>query len=102
MIVNNFDNHVRTFGITFEEADYDEADYQNEMVNFLQCCHSEIQATNESIGSEFQEAVWHCEKPLLRTSPIPMLRLSMLTFDNRLKLAGVTKGDAYDKSKIDV
>ena len=95
MIVNNFDNHVRTFGITFEEADYDEADYQHEMVNFLQCRHSEIQATNESIGSEFQEAVWHCEKPLLRTSPIPMLRLSRLVRDSGFKV--VLSGEGADE-----
>jgi len=95
LIVKNFNNEVRTFGITFEEADFDEADYQHEMVDFLGCRHSEIQSTNESIGAQFPKAVWHCEKPLLRTSPIPMLRLSGLVRDSGFKV--VLSGEGADE-----
>jgi len=95
LIVKNFDNRVRTFGITFEEADFDEADYQGEMVDFLQCCHSETRATNDAIGTYFQQAVWHCEKPLLRTSPIPMFCLSRLVRENGFKV--VLSGEGADE-----
>jgi asparagine synthase (glutamine-hydrolysing) len=95
LIVKNFNNAVRTFGITFEEASFNEQDYQREMVDFLQCRHSEIQTSNEDIGAQFQEAVWHCEKPLLRTAPIPMLRLSRLVRDSGFKV--VLSGEGADE-----
>ncbi len=95
LIVRNFNNAVRTFGITFEEADFNEQDYQKEMVQFLQCRHSEIEATNESIGTEFQRALWHGEKPMLRTAPIPMLRLSQLVRDSGFKV--VLSGEGADE-----
>ncbi|MBN1361371.1 MAG: asparagine synthase (glutamine-hydrolyzing) [Sedimentisphaerales bacterium] len=95
LIVKNFNNAVRTFGITFEEAGFDEQDYQNEMVRFLRCNHSEIQTTNESIGAQFQQALWHCEKPVLRTAPIPMLRLSRLVRDSGFKV--VLSGEGADE-----
>ncbi len=95
LIVKNFNNAVRTFGITFEEDGFNEEDYQKEMVRFLQCNHSEIQATNEGIGAQFQEAVWHSERPLLRTAPIPMLRLSRLVRDSGFKV--VLSGEGADE-----
>ena len=95
LIVRNFNNRVRTFGITFEERAFDEADYQREMVDFLKCHHSEVQATNESIGTHFSEAVWHCEKPLLRTAPLPMLQLSRLVRDQGFKV--VLSGEGADE-----
>ena len=95
LIVRNFNNRVRTFGITFEERDFDETDYQREMVDHLQCHHSEVQATNKSIATHFPEAVWHCEKPLLRTAPLPMFHLSRLVRDNGFKV--VLSGEGADE-----
>jgi asparagine synthase (glutamine-hydrolysing) len=76
MVVRNFDSDVRTFGIRFEQDGFDEGEHQNRMVSFLKANHTEIKATNESIGSFLPECLWHCEKPLLRTAPVPLFMLS--------------------------
>jgi asparagine synthase (glutamine-hydrolysing) len=65
------------------------------MVRFLQCRHSEVEATNDSIAAHFQDAVWHGEKPLLRTSPIPMLCLSRLVRESGFKV--VLSGEGADE-----
>jgi asparagine synthase (glutamine-hydrolysing) len=76
LVVRNFNSNVRTFGIRFEEDGFDEGKYQSQMVSFLETGHTEMQATNEKIGESFPECLWHSEKPLLRTAPIPLFLLS--------------------------
>ena len=76
LVVRNFNSDVRTFGIRFEEDDFDEGQYQSQMVSFLQTAHTEMQATNERIGESLPDCLWHSEKPLLRTAPIPLFLLS--------------------------
>jgi len=95
LVTKNFNNRVRTFGIRFEQAEFDEGDYQNEMVSFLQCNHSEINATNDDIGNTLEQVLWHCEKPLLRTSPIPLFLLSRLVNDSGFKV--VLTGEGADE-----
>ena len=46
-VKKNFNNELRSFGIRFENKDYDEGRFQNEMVDFLKVNHSEIIASNE-------------------------------------------------------
>ena len=95
LIVRNFNNRVRTFGITFEEARFNEAAYQNEMVQFLGCSHSEVLATNRGIGDRLARVLWHCEQPLLRTSPVPLFDLSGLVRDSGFKV--VLSGEGADE-----
>jgi len=77
-VKNNFNNELRSFGIRFENEDYDEGSFQNEMVEYLDVNHSEIIASNNDIGSNLEDVLWHTEKPLLRTAPIPLYLLSNL------------------------
>ena len=62
LIARNFNNKVKTFGIRFEEEDFDEGDQQKDMVLFLNANHREIHATNEKIRVSFPEVIWHSEK----------------------------------------
>ncbi len=95
MIVRNFDNDVKTFGIRFQEQQFDEGDHQKEMVEYLNAKHSEIYATNDKIGNALPDVVWHAEKPLLRTSPVPLYLLSQLVRDSGLKV--VLTGEGADE-----
>lgn len=95
LVVKNFDSDVRTFGIRFEQGAYDEGKYQEKMVSFLKAHHTELQATNEKIGTCFPEVLWHCEKPLLRTAPVPLFLLSQLVRQNNLKV--VLTGEGGDE-----
>lgn len=95
MVVRNFNSDVRTFGIRFEQAEFDEGEHQNRMVSFLNADHTEIQATNDRIGSTMPDCLWHCEKPILRTAPVPLFLLSELVNQNGLKV--VLTGEGADE-----
>lgn len=95
MVVKNFDSDVRTFGIRFEQTGFDEGEHQNRMVSFLKVNHTEIQATNNSIGDSLLECLWHCEKPILRTAPVPLFLLSKLVNQSGFKV--VLTGEGADE-----
>jgi asparagine synthase (glutamine-hydrolysing) len=95
LVVQNFDSDVRTFGIRFEEDEFDEGEYQQQMVSFLKTTHSEIHAGNDAIGAAFPDVVWHCEKPVLRTAPAPLYLLSRLVREHDLKV--VLTGEGADE-----
>lgn len=94
-VVNHFDNRVKTFGIRFEESAFDEGQHQNLMVDFLGTDHAEILATNERIGMSLRDVLWYCEKPILRTAPIPLFLLSDLVHQNGYKV--VLTGEGADE-----
>ena len=95
MVVRNFDSDVRTFGIRFEQKDFDEGEHQNRIVSCLKANHTEITATNEKIGASLPECLWHCEKPVLRTAPVPLFLLSELVNQSGLKV--VLTGEGADE-----
>ncbi len=95
LVAREFNNHVQTYGIRFQDEAYDEGQHQREMVSFLKVNHKEIMATDEHIGEAFAEVLWHCEKPLLRTSPIPLFLLSRLVRNDSLKV--VLTGEGADE-----
>lgn len=95
LVVKNFDSDVRTFGIRFEQDGFDEGEHQGRMVSFLGTNHTEIQATNEKIGASLPDCLWHCEKPLLRTAPIPLFLLSDVVNKSGYKV--VLTGEGADE-----
>jgi len=95
LVVKNFNNEVSTFGIRFEEEAFDEGEHQELMVSLLNANHRAIAATNEKIGSSFPYVIWHCEKPILRTAPVPLFLLSQLVHQNGLKV--VITGEGADE-----
>jgi len=86
---------LKTFGVRFDEAGYDEGSHQDEMAKFLGCEHHEILADARTIGDAFPDVVWHSEKPLLRTAPVPLFILSKLVSDNGIKV--VLTGEGSDE-----
>jgi asparagine synthase (glutamine-hydrolysing) len=95
LVKKDFNNHIRTFGISFEEAAFDESDYQNYMVSFLQTDHTGVQVKNEQIRTSFHKVLWHCEKPLLRTAPVPLFLLSRAVHQKDFKV--VLTGEGADE-----
>ncbi|TKJ38254.1 MAG: asparagine synthase (glutamine-hydrolyzing) [Planctomycetes bacterium B3_Pla] len=95
LVVRNFNNDVRTFGIRFEQDEFDEGEHQNQMVSFLGTNHTEIQATNDKIGASLPDCLWHCEKPVLRTAPIPLFLLSDVVHRSGYKV--VLTGEGADE-----
>jgi asparagine synthase (glutamine-hydrolysing) len=95
LVKKNFNSNVKTFGIRFEHEAFDEGRHQNQMVSFLNVNHDELEAANDKIGSALSRCLWHCEKPLLRTAPVPLFLLSQLVRDNNLKV--VLTGEGADE-----
>ena len=95
LVVKNFNSQVRTFGIRFEEDVFDEGDYQRQMVSYLNVDHADVRATNEEIGASLPDCLWHCEKPLLRTGPIPLYLLSRVVRQSGFKV--VLTGEGADE-----
>lgn len=94
-VVKNFNNQVRTFGIRFEESAFDEGTFQTQMVDYLRVNHTELIADNRTIGQNFSTIMWHTEKPILRTAPIPLFLLSQVVRDHNFKV--VLTGEGADE-----
>ncbi len=84
-----------TFGIRFDEEVFDEGTHQERMASFLGSAHHQIQVTPQRIGDAFAQTLWHCEKPLLRTSPVPLWLLSRVVNECGLKV--VLTGEGADE-----
>lgn len=95
IIKKNFNNKLNTFGIRFEDKDYDEGSFQQEMVNYLGVTHSELFIKSENISENLESVIWHTEKPILRTAPIPLFLLSSLVHKSGYKV--VITGEGSDE-----
>lgn len=95
LVANKFNHNVHTFGLVFEETDFDESTFQKEMVSYLQVNHTEVTAKNDHIAQNFAKVLWHCEKPLLRTAPVPLYLLSQQVRDQGFKV--VLTGEGADE-----
>lgn len=95
LVVRHFNSRVRTFGVTFEEDRFDESGHQRRMAKYLSVGHTEIAATNKSIRDNFKQVIWHAEKPLMRTAPVPLFLLSRLVQENNIKV--VLTGEGADE-----
>jgi asparagine synthase (glutamine-hydrolysing) len=87
--------HWNTFGIRFTQEAFDEGIHQEKVASFLGSSHRELWATPERIGDTFADTLWHCEKPLLRTAPVPLHMLSGLVRQSGLKV--VLTGEGADE-----
>ena len=95
IVSRKFNGNVMTFGIRFSEEQFDEGSHQQEMTQFLGVKHQEISVDSQSIANSFLDAVWYCEKPLLRTAPAPLYLLSKLVRQSEIKV--VLTGEGADE-----
>ena len=67
---------LRTFSLTFEDEEFDESDFQEELVRYLGTNHTTVRCRRADIGAAFPRAIWHAEAPVVRTAPVPLMLLS--------------------------
>jgi asparagine synthase (glutamine-hydrolysing) len=89
------DAPLRTFSVTFADAEFDESRYQREAVEFLHTNHQEVRCSAEQIAAVFPSVIWHAEKPVLRTAPAPLFLLSRLVRESGYKV--VITGEGSDE-----
>ena len=69
-------DRLRTFSVTFDSAEHDESQFQAEMVAALGTEHTSIATSGADIARVFPDLIRHTERPILRTAPAPLQRLS--------------------------
>ncbi len=90
-----FPDKLNTFSIGFEQKDFDESVYQNEVAKFFRTNHHAVTFKNRDVVDLFEKVIWHTETPVLRTAPFPMYKLSKLVRDNGIKV--VITGEGADE-----
>ncbi len=88
-------NKFKTFSITFADKEYDESEYQLDMAKSINSEHHSIEITYKSIDQYLPEAVYHFERPVFRTAPVPLYLLSKLVRENDVKV--VLTGEGADE-----
>lgn len=76
LIKHYTDTPLRTFSIGFEDEEFDESDYQQELVDYLGTHHTHVLCKRSDIGEAFPRVVWHTETAIVRTAPTPLMLLS--------------------------
>lgn len=95
LIRNHSNASLRTFSIGFEEAEFDERPYQQELADHFGTNHTTMQCKAQQIGELFPRLIEHTEVPVLRTAPVPMMMLSGLVHRAGLKV--VLTGEGADE-----
>jgi asparagine synthase (glutamine-hydrolysing) len=95
LISRHFNNRLQSFSIGFQEAAFDESPYQQELVRYLGTEHKDLVISNRDIREHFAQVIRHCEKPMLRTAPVPMFLLSRMVRNNHFKV--VLTGEGADE-----
>ena len=88
-------NDLHTYSINFNNENYDEGYYQQEAINYFGVDHKSLSVTDSEICDTLSDAVWHAERPLLRTAPAPMALLSKLVRASGYKV--VLTGEGADE-----
>jgi asparagine synthase (glutamine-hydrolysing) len=70
------DTPLRTFSLTFDDAEFDESVWQQQLVNHLGTDHTTVHCTRDDIAAAFPRAIAHTETPIVRTAPAPMMLLA--------------------------
>ncbi|MCP4402527.1 MAG: asparagine synthase, partial [bacterium] len=95
LISKYFNNRLRTFSMSFQEAPFDETPFQQHLVQELGTQHSQVLVDNAQIRDNFPDVIWHSEIPLVRTAPVPLYLLSKLVRESRFKV--VLTGEGSDE-----
>jgi len=95
LVRNHNKKKFKTFSITFEDKEYDESSYQMDMVNHINSEHYSVNITYEKIDRAFPDAVYHFERPVFRTAPVPLFMLSEIVRKNDIKV--VLTGEGADE-----
>jgi len=84
-----------TFSLRFEDAEYDETEYQRTMVKMIDSEHHEVVVSRNDIARAFPDVIRHTERPILRTAPAPLFLLSKLVREQGIKV--VLTGEGADE-----
>ena len=85
-----------TFSVEFENPEFDESGFQQEVVRRLGTEHRTVRCSHDDIGRVFPQVIRHTETPILRTAPAPLFLLSRLVRESGYKV--VLTGEGADEA----
>jgi asparagine synthase (glutamine-hydrolysing) len=88
-------DRLKTFSVTFDNAEFDESAYQQDMVRALGTDHATVACSPADIGQNFPAVIRSVERPILRTAPAPLHALSDLVQRSGFKV--VLTGEGADE-----
>lgn len=87
---------LRTFSVEFEDPIFDESGQQHEVRRSLGLDHNTaVRIRYRDIGEHFPDVVYHAERVLFRTAPVPLYLLSREVHQNGMKV--VLSGEGADE-----
>lgn len=86
---------LQTFSVTFDSEEFDESSHQMDMVRALDTRHESVGCSAADIGAMFPDVIRHVERPILRTAPAPLFKLSDLVRRRGFKV--VLTGEGADE-----
>ncbi len=95
LVAEQSGQRLRTFSLTFADAEFDEREHQRVMSRQLGNAHSEIEVRAGDIALVFRDVVLHAEHPLVRTAPAPMMLLARHVRESGYKV--VLTGEGADE-----
>ena len=95
LVARQRDVRLTTFSIGFKQAELDERDFQQTLVQALGVDARSVLCETDMIAQAFPRTVWHAEVPMLRTAPAPMGILSGLVRSAGFKV--VLTGEGADE-----
>lgn len=88
-------DRLRTFSVAFEQDEFDESAFQRRTADALGTEHASVTCSNADIGRMFGEVISATERPILRSAPAPLFRLSHLVKQQGYKV--VLTGEGADE-----
>jgi asparagine synthase (glutamine-hydrolysing) len=67
---------LKTFSLAFDNGEFDERDYQNEVAQHLHTDHVMRTVNAHDIGNALPRAIRHIESPIVRTAGVPLMLLA--------------------------
>ena len=95
LVKSNTEKRFKTFSIAFDDAEYDESSFQMDMVKRINSEHLTLKINNKLIDDSFPDAIYHTERPVFRTAPVPLYLLSQKVKENDIKV--VLTGEGADE-----
>jgi len=93
--VHHKGDRLKTFSMRFDDAEYDETQFQRAVVDHIGSDHAEIVVRRRDIAEVFPQVVLHTERPILRSAPAPLFLLSRLVRQSGIKV--VLTGEGADE-----
>ena len=89
------DTPLKTFSLTFADAEFDERGYQDAVARHLATDHVRREVGADDIAGAFGRAIRHIESPIVRTAGVPLMLLADRVRESGFKV--VLTGEGADE-----